>query len=538
MECRLQYQIHREVCKNKPVRLTKKIDPFLGAYFSSFLVNLTFLKEIKITKYFKGYFMKTSSFQLILAFSFLILYHASFSQNTFEYRLNDSTDNVTMSALETTSGQFILNSIKTDEQGPSKVQLIKLDPSGTLIDTKIFDYQGKRCGFDQVLQLDPNLFLLTGYIDDGGTVKLWFWKMDSLFNEIKSRVIQLGNFNYSNARIKRDSDGNILCFGSVSDSPNLFHAFIYKLSGNGDSLRFKVFTINHAFGQFDLLEKPGNQGYIYVVNGFGQGGGLLDLDTLFEIQNQHPVPSGIYNFTDLRWTSPKTFFLTGEKYNVSTGYNNIGVQILDTEYTVAHVQFLGRNDTTDYFPGLRKNLDFVDLNTIYIGGTSNFVPWPFAEIDCWYYLTRVDTTLNIQWEKFYGGDANYTLYGILATRDEGCLMFGTLYDNNPQILKHDIYVVKVNKDGVLVSIDGNPSQIVNEAILFPNPGREYCIVMLGAQHSSATLRMYNMLGEVVLCREIRQRQTKIDLPDLAKGIYPYSFEHGGRIIGSGKWVSQ
>ena len=59
-------------------------------------------------------------------------------------------------------------------------------------------------------------------------------------------------------------------------------------------------------------------------------------------------------------------------------------------------------------------------------------------------------------------------------------MFGTFYNNNPEVLKRDIYVVKVNKDGVLVSTDGNPSQIVNEAILFPNPGREYCIVMLGA----------------------------------------------------------
>ncbi len=482
--------------------------------------------------------MKTRPFHLILAIIILLLYHTSFSQNTFEYRLNDSTDNVTMNVLETASGQFILNSLKIDNQGRSNVQLLKLDPSGRLIDTKIFNYQGKWCGFDQMLQLDPNLFLLTGYIVDGDTVKLWFWEMDSLFNEIQSRVIQLGKYNYFNARIKRDYEGNILCFGLVTDSVDHPNAFVYKLSENGDSLRFKVFTSHHAFGQFDLLEKSGNQGYIYVICGFGAGGDILDLDTLFEIQNQHPVPNDILNFTDLGWISPNTFFQTGEKVNLSTGKRKIGVQVLDTNYAVIHVKFLGENDTTNYWPGLRRNLDFIDLNTTYIGGTSNFAPWPFATVNCWYYLTRVDTTLNIQWEKFYGGDANYTLYGILATRDEGCLMFGTLYDNNPQILKRDIYAVKVNKDGVLVSTDGNPLQIVNEAILFPNPGREYCIAMLGAQNPSATFRLYDMQGAAVLCREIRQRQTIINLPGLAKGIYPYSFEQEGRIIGKGKWIKE
>ncbi len=482
--------------------------------------------------------MNTLPFHLILAITFLLIYHASFSQSTFEYRLSDSTDNIAKCVLETTSGKFILNSVKIDEQGSRNVQLLKLDHSGTLIDTKIFNYQGKSCGFDQLLQLNPNLFLLTGYIIDGDTVKLWFWKMDSLFNEIQSRVIQLGNFSYSIARVKRDSEGNILCFGLVSDSINHHNAFIYKLSENGDSLRFKVFTSHHAFGVFDVLEKPGNQGYIYVVNGFGQGGGLLDLDTLFEIQNQHPVPSGIFNFTDLRWINPNTFFLTGEKENMSTGKKNIGVQVLDTNYAVIHVKFLGESDTTHYFPGIRKNLDFVDLHTTYVGGTSNFEPWPFAIVDCWYYLTRLDTTLNIQWEKFYGGDANYTLYGITATRDEGCLMFGTFYNNNPEVLKRDIYVVKVNKDGVLVSTDGNLSKLVQEAILFPNPGSEYCIALLGAQHPSATLRLYDMSGAIIFSREIRQQQTKIDLPGLAKGIYPYRFECGGRIIGSGKWVRQ
>ncbi len=77
---------------------------------------------------------------------------------------------------------------------------------------------------------------------------------------------------------------------------------------------------------------------------------------------------------------------------------------------------------------------------------------------------------------------------------------------------------------------------MSEAILTPNPGSDYCIAWIGVQYKSAILCLYNMLGEIVFWQEIHQQKTKIDLPDLVNGIYPYSFENEGRIIGSGKWI--
>jgi len=480
--------------------------------------------------------MKLGPIQPTVIIALSLLSHISLSQNTFEYRVHDSADNLTNAVVETNSGQFIISAVKLNEQHQGDVCLIKLNSVGTLLDTIIFDYQGHNCGFHQILQIDPNQFLLTGYVQYEGIFKLWFWKMDSLFNEIQNKVIPLGIYSYANAQLKRDHDGNILCFGCITDSLGHRNAFIYKLTPTGDSLRFKVFTSSHAFGKFDLLEKPGDQGYIYDVNGFTPGGNILDLDTMFSIRETHYVPNDIYNFTDLRWVSPGSFYLTGEKLIMPAAYRKIGVEILDTNYSVIHARFLGDSDTTIYFPGLQKNLDFVYLNTTYIGGTSDFYPEEFAPVDCWYFLTCVDTTLSIKWQKFYGGDANYTLYGVLATKDEGCLMFGTLYDKDPLRLKRDIYVLKVNKDGLLVSTNGTPSPKVKEVILFPNPGSDKLHVLTSLKN--LTLILFDINGNCILEDQISDNNTILDVSRIPSGMFLYRFTKDGNTVDSGKWIKK
>jgi hypothetical protein len=139
----------------------------------------------------------------------------------------------------------------------------------------------------------------------------------------------------------------------------------------------------------------------------------------------------------------------------------------------------------------------------------------------------------------YGGDAVHALYCNITTQDGGIFITGFRYEYHfPEERRLNIFILKTDSSGLIVSLPENQKELMAEAILTPNPGSEYCIALLGAQHPSATLRLYDMHGAVVLCREIRLQQTKIDLPGLAKGIYLYTFEHDGRVIGSGKWVRE
>ncbi|MDP1622780.1 MAG: T9SS type A sorting domain-containing protein, partial [Bacteroidales bacterium] len=127
----------------------------------------------------------------------------------------------------------------------------------------------------------------------------------------------------------------------------------------------------------------------------------------------------------------------------------------------------------------------------------------------------------------------------ISVKEGGSLIAGGRFNYlNPDDKRHNIFLLKTDTSGRVLSIPENRKELMSEAILAPNPGGEYCLALVGAQYKSAILRLYDLHGRLVLYRKIQGQNTKIDLPGLAKGIYPYTFEHKGRIIGSGKWVKK
>lgn len=79
-------------------------------------------------------------------------------------------------------------------------------------------------------------------------------------------------------------------------------------------------------------------------------------------------------------------------------------------------------------------------NNIYIGGTSNLDYYnPFwSTFDSWFHLIKINPDISPIWEYWYGGDAYYFLYSILATNDSGCIMVGNRYDYETQNQERDI----------------------------------------------------------------------------------------------------
>ncbi|MFH1160382.1 MAG: T9SS type A sorting domain-containing protein [bacterium] len=79
---------------------------------------------------------------------------------------------------------------------------------------------------------------------------------------------------------------------------------------------------------------------------------------------------------------------------------------------------------------------------------------------------------------------------------------------------------------------------MSDAILCPNPGQDYCIAIVGAQHPKAILELYNVNGRIILQHELHQPQTRIQTASLPVGTYIYKFIVGEKVIGTGKWVKQ
>ena len=224
--------------------------------------------------------------------------------------------------------------------------------------------------------------------------------------------------------------------------------------------------------------------------------------------------------------------------NIPSPIWSIGVLRVDTLANTKDEYYIGDADTNEC-PGLRSRIDFIDTNKIYVGGTHNFCQASeFCPVHCWFSLNQLDTALNVHWQHFYGGDANYTMYGIRATRDKGCLMFGSRYDLQSSTLQRDIYVIKVNQNGLVDGINDKTNPKIHDAIVYPNPGSGFLVVESGPQISGSQFRMTNIEGRQVIAKPIVERKTIIDTQPLSPGTYVWQIFFHNRIIETGKWIRE
>lgn len=468
---------------------------------------------------------------------------ALFCQNTFEYRIKDSlTDEVINNAIELIDGSYILVCNQMNPLPSWKVHMIRLSKSGKQLGSTDFNFQGQSSGFIDILQINPNEFLLAGYTIDLNKYKIWMYSMDSLFNEISSKVVGLDTCSLFTLNLIPDGN-NFIVHGTLKYPSWMEYAFIYKFSSTLDSLQFKIFTDHPVMFQPSLLRKVDNSGYYFFLTGYrsvgsGYNEAILNLDNKFSISHINGVPDLIAEYPNSKWVSTNNYFLTGRKDDLIDPNNRcIAVLVMDTNYSLKHELVIGDHDTIEW-PGMRKNLDYIDTNSIYVSGTHNFCQWEFCDVKSWFSLSNIDSLLNVRWQKFYGGTANYTLWGLTATHDGGCLLYGTLYDPETQNNERDVYVIKVNQDGLVGGIDNKTNLLVHDAIVYPNPGSDHLIVESGPQISGAEFRMTTIEGKQMMSKSLYERKTIVETKFLPSGIYIWQIIFQKRLVESGKWIKE
>ena len=463
------------------------------------------------------------------------------SQNTFEFTIKDTlTDQLINDAVELDNGSYLLLGAEVYPTDHSKVHLYRISAAGGLLDSLTLTYQGKSSGFIKIIQIDPNLFAIAGYTMINNKGFLWLYEMDSLFSEIRSTIMPMGIYNLYTVSDLLINNGRLICAGTasvgLSDYP-----FIYKISPSFDSLQLRVLTEHVSQFPIDLLVKNNNTGYYCFITGFGppKTEVMVDLDTSFAIKHIFGVSNDIFNFNETKWINETSMIYCGRYApNIPSQIWSIGVLRLDTLANTKDEYYIGDADTNEC-PGLRSRIDFIDTNTIYIGGTHNFYPWSeFGPVKCWFSLNQMDTALNVNWQHFYGGDANYTMYGIRATQDHGCLMFGSRYDFQGSNLERDIYVYKVDQNGLITGTDNKPNPRVHNAIVFPNPGTDFLMVETGPQFVGAKMIITDINGNQVLTKIINGAHINVNTQSFSSGTYPWHIIFKNKVIETGKWIKR
>lgn len=464
-----------------------------------------------------------------------------YGQSTFEYiSAKVDTDQFVADAVCSVNGEMIF--VGTNQTGSvSEGHILTLSKNGEQIREKFFSRQGKNTSLGNILPVGPNRFLVIGSVAEQEIHNLLVCLIDTALNEVCSKEFSLGSYNYLYAKSFKDHDNNVIIHGTVSDTVTFYdiYPYLFKISPNLDSIRLKILDGN-AWGIFDMVEKSNLTGYYLFLNPNYtvkyQGPAVLSIDAELNVVKTQHLPRAVENYHTIKWISDSTYIFSGEYVDLNgNAKTTLGAVVADTFMAEKFFNHFGE-DTVTNFPGLRRNLDFITPNQIYIGGTTNFgYTTVFMKHDSWFFLNKIDSTLTISWQKIYGKPGfYYTLWGVLAIDDGGCVMYGTRYHYPSDSFTRDIYILKVDKHGYTVSInDDRPTQDILVK-LYPNPGSDE--VFIQSDLTNAVFELMDNLGREVCRTNLMSKKTRIATGNLDSGLYLYKIIHNKMVVGSGKWI--
>ncbi|MEA3504374.1 MAG: T9SS type A sorting domain-containing protein, partial [Bacteroidota bacterium] len=289
---------------------------------------------------------------------------------------------------------------------------------------------------------------------------------------------------------------------------------------------------------YDILEKKDSTGYIVFGSLFPQSlswAQTVEIDTSLNIINIDSLPNKVDTPLTAKWLSDTTYIVSGLYIwpGSSPQDDDITVKVLDTANNIQYEKFFGRKDTSDY-PAWRTALDFIDKSAIYVGGQRPVNS--FSNTTTYLQLYLLDSTLKVRGKKFYGNDASYRLYGVLATSDGGCIMYASRYDYLTQDEEKDIYLLKVMEDSIAVSTSSKPVIKPKEVMVYPNPGINTLCIATALKNIQ--FEMYDINGEKILSKEIENSNTSFDVSKMPSGIYLYKIYNSKKVYETGKWVKK
>jgi hypothetical protein len=244
------------------------------------------------------------------------------------------------------------------------------------------------------------------------------------------------------------------------------------------------------------------------------------------------------------WISDDRYLLTCTLSDTSEYGNDddfsIAVQIMDTAGVIHKHLYVGKPDTTDYSPP-GKGIVYANDTTIYVGGFSTINGAFYDPIPTWFELYMIDTALNLMGYSQYGGDANYTLFGMVPCNDGGCLMFGTRYGEENGPYEKDIYIKKVVRDeiNIITNITQVPDPSLNKDA-YPNPVSEvlHIPVQATSKPGSLKLQIFDNNGRMIFNKQFADVGNQLDVivSTLKSGMYFYSVFDGIDLNKNGKFI--
>lgn len=427
--------------------------------------------------------------------------------------------------------------------------LIRLDSSLNMKDSLVFE---NRSGYYfnpfRMIILNDTLFVAGRAIREDGSDEQMFvsrYTLDfqlvgySLFGDtVKNEIISDFVLN---------SKGNFVLPGKfLSDNWQSRYFLLFEVGRQGELLRAISDTAFTNVEGPQAVQLPASKEYHFVDMFF-----ISVYDSSFNLK--HTIFPEFYNWFlymhRIKYHKDDNYFLGGIMSQVFSenlknlpvaqeSHHEITYYIVDESASPVDSGFIYLPDTIDFCGGL----DYSSNGTLCYGGVHNalvdmFHPG-FELVDKW--LVAKSMNYNAQTENWffrYGGDANYSMYGLYLTPENECIVYATRFDwRHNDRRERDILIMKIDSTGLLVGQNSDIEK-VQWLKVYPNPGSHELTV--DAVNLNGSFKLYNSTGEMVLEHDVIGWQTTINTDQLQKGVYIYVLEDktkGKQAVG--KWIKQ
>ena len=481
---------------------------------------------------------------VILLFCFgMLTLHA---QNSFEFTYGTSDDELLLNAIEDNGGNVVIvgriGNRSTFNYDPL---ILKVSPDGSYV-AKRLNRPDTNGYFATINLLEDSNYLITGsYGLTSGLNYEYYWvcKLDTNLNVLFEKSYHLvDGSTYTGIFLEYslvDNENNIVVVGGKHYEP-FFDMCLIKLNQQGDTLLTR--THNFEFGAriINISCIPESNDYLGIaglINSYNYG--PVRFDSVFNILDVKHFKSSISNKgTSDHWLNDTTYMYSCLDSEFQNGYpeDRICVYNIDTALRYHKSLVLDKPDTSDY-PAWRTSMTYANDSTVYIGGFINILDFYPTVPNC-IELYLIDTGLNLLGYKEFGWDANYDVLGMVATSDNGCLLYGNIRTEE-NTTESDVHIIKVRREDfdITTTVKKIDFNTIHTKV-WPNPARNKLFVELPEIfNGNLEFQIFNLSGKEFTRRKLigLGNVLEVNVQPLPAGTYVYHVTGNGHKI-SGKFI--
>lgn len=491
--------------------------------------------------------------KIFLFFLLLLIGPIANGQYSFEKIIKNDDNQGIFKGVQDDNGNFYLvgriGSLESHD-----AYLIWVNNEGEVL-TKIVTNLETNAYFSDIRILGQDTFLLIGQSGPTNTLNyfnMWFAKMNAEMEILDQRFYHTPTSHYHSFGLHysiESKNGNIMIAGAARDSMHTDLCTV-TINRNLDTLGVKFYP--YIFEQLvdDWIEIPNTSEYLMtggILGLYGTSVQAIRFDSFLNIVNIQNLPIDLIGPGSFgNWISDDTYLISSTLRD-TTGLGtdddfSVAVQIVDTAANVLKHQYFGKPDTTEY-AAHRKNTVYINDTTIYVGGYTTINGAFYDPIPTYFELYMIDNDLNLLGYGQFGGDANYTLWGIIPSDDGGCLMYGTRYgeENGPE--ENDIYIRKVLREdiNIVTTVRQLPGQD-NYRKAYPNPACNTLNIPIDITQISGSIRVQimDLEGRKIFDKKLEGNGNiiEVNVSTLKPGIYLYTLLKNDLPQGTGKFIKQ